>query len=341
MADCLDIKPGGILFRIGVIAGEIQKTMRQDGSLKELVENIAFGGTAGVIGQLSIYPLYTGKTDLHNNPDLRSGMTDRLRSIYRAGGLRGLYSGLIPTLSLTFPEKAIKLAMNDYFKAKLSDKEGNISIPRTMAAGAGAGLCQCVMTNPMELMRITMQTRQRAGLSKLDMPTLTKKLGTRRLYRDVPVTLLRDIPFSAIFFTLHSTLMDKFADAEGNTSPGMVLVSGFISSTAASGIVTPVDLVKTRLMTDTGMRLLSKQEMRGVHELERAQKKELYDFQRAQSRVGTLTRITQSFRHVYANHGIRGSYRGVSARIIINAPLFGIATMFYELQKKMKENGYI
>ena len=55
---------------------------------------------------------------------------------------------------LITPEKAIKLAANDFFRHKLTTKEGKLPVHREMMAGGSAGLCQIVVTTPMELLKI-------------------------------------------------------------------------------------------------------------------------------------------------------------------------------------------
>ena len=71
---------------------------------------------------------------------------------------------------LITPEKAIKLVVNDkmrtrygflsdfFTELRLTDKNGVISIPNQIAAGATAGACQCVVTSPMEMFKIAGQT---------------------------------------------------------------------------------------------------------------------------------------------------------------------------------------
>ena len=40
---------------------------------------------------------------------------------------------------------------------------GRLTLPREMGAGAGAGMCQIVVTTPMELLKIQLQDAGRSG----------------------------------------------------------------------------------------------------------------------------------------------------------------------------------
>lgn len=59
---------------------------------------------------------------------------------------------------LITPEKAIKLVANDIFRYHLAvPGQEKLSVFRGMIAGGGAGLCQIIVTTPMELLKIQMQ----------------------------------------------------------------------------------------------------------------------------------------------------------------------------------------
>jgi solute carrier family 25 aspartate/glutamate transporter 12/13 len=57
-----------------------------------------------------------------------------------------------------------------------------------MLAGAAAGFCQVIATNPMEIVKIRMQLGQSATQVLSD-------LGVKGLYKGTRATLCRDVPF--------------------------------------------------------------------------------------------------------------------------------------------------
>uniref|UniRef100_A0A670YGJ8 Solute carrier family 25 member 22 n=1 Tax=Pseudonaja textilis TaxID=8673 RepID=A0A670YGJ8_PSETE len=86
------------------------------------------GGAAGIIGVTCVFPIDLVKTRLQNQ---RSGqqvyksMLDCLMKTLRSEGYFGMYRGAAVNLTLVTPEKAIKLAANDYFRHLLA-KEGYV-----------------------------------------------------------------------------------------------------------------------------------------------------------------------------------------------------------------------
>lgn len=59
--------------------------------------------------------------------------------------------------------------------------------------------------------------------------------------------LLRDIPFSAIYFPAYAHLKLLTADENGYNSYGSLLLSATLSGVPAASLVTPADVIKTRL----------------------------------------------------------------------------------------------
>uniref|UniRef100_A0A8D8GFN6 Mitochondrial glutamate carrier 1 n=1 Tax=Culex pipiens TaxID=7175 RepID=A0A8D8GFN6_CULPI len=127
-----------------------------------LLPKIINGGIAGIIGVSCVFPLDLVKTRLQNQQIKSNGekmytsMLDCFKKTYKAEGYFGMYRGSAVNILLITPEKAIKLAANDFFRHKLTTN-GSLPITRQMLAGGLAGLCQIIITTPMELLKIQMQ----------------------------------------------------------------------------------------------------------------------------------------------------------------------------------------
>merc|ERR1712038_1166980 len=155
-----------------------------------LLPKIINGGIAGIIGVSCVFPLDLVKTRLQNQQvaadgsKMYSGMLDCFKKTYKAEGYFGMYRGSAVNILLITPEKAIKLAANDFFRHKLTRPDGSLPVSREMLAGGCAGLCQIVVTTPMELLKIQMQDAGRVastagtkgGPAKLSALSLTMDL---------------------------------------------------------------------------------------------------------------------------------------------------------------------
>merc|ERR1712012_1003183 len=107
----------------GAVMASEQVNAKQQFSLLPKIIN---GGIAGIIGVSCVFPLDLVKTRLQNQQvaadgsKMYSGMADCFRKTYRAEGYFGMYRGSWVNILLITPEKAIKLAANDYFRYKLT-----------------------------------------------------------------------------------------------------------------------------------------------------------------------------------------------------------------------------
>lgn len=213
------------------------------------------GAVAGVTGTLVIYPLDMIKTRLQSQRPNASGHLPYrsglhcAQEILRKEGILGFYRGLGPNLVGITPEKAIKLGVNDYVRARFAARQGcstdALPVASGLVAGAAAGFSQVIATNPMEIVKIRMQVAG-ATASSSSAPPLTaiqvvRQLGLRGLYKGTCATLLRDVPFSILFFPLQAHLKYLLRQPDGTTSFTGTFWGGIVSGAFAGAAVTPAD----------------------------------------------------------------------------------------------------
>lgn len=243
---------------------------------------------------------------------------DCFKKTYRAEGYFGMYRGSAVNILLITPEKAIKLAANDFFRHHLTTKDGRLPISRQMVAGGLAGFCQIVITTPMELLKIQMQDAGRVAAaakavgkevpktsaSKIAMQ-LFKEKGIAGLYKGTGATMLRDVSFSVVYFPLFATLNNygpRKSDGSGEAAFWVSFLSGCAAGSMAALSVNPFDVIKTRLQAIT--KAEGEMQFNGVADC-----------------------ITKTLKH----EGPTAFFKGGLCRMIVIAPLFGIAQMVYFL----------
>ncbi|XP_071943386.1 mitochondrial glutamate carrier 1-like isoform X2 [Antedon mediterranea] len=304
------------------------------------------GAVAGIVGVTCIFPIDLVKTRLQNQQTgctgtrMYSSLHDCFIKTLRQEGFRGLYKGYGVNVTLISPEKAIKLVGNDIFRALLSKNGEKLPMYKQLIAGGGAGLCQVVITTPMEMLKIQLQDAGRSTslnslrnmsaqgpsgeLSSKLSPLLTRAYSataagsrtptaieiTRELfrakgilgiYRGLGATLMRDIPFSMIYFPLFAYLNQKGIPYEGGKATfGHSFVSGCLAATCSSISVNPIDVIKTRLQL-----------------IKQAKGEQCY------------TGIVDCAMKIYKNEGLSAFFKGASCRMLVIAPLFGIAQGVY------------
>ncbi|KAJ8315714.1 hypothetical protein KUTeg_007864 [Tegillarca granosa] len=190
------------------------------------VPKIIDGSIAGLVGVTCVFPIDLVKTRLQNQQPLPNGeklyknLLDCAKKTFKSEGFFGMYRGSGVNLLLITPEKVIKLVGNDFFRHILKDKDNKLTLPRGVLSGAGAGMCQIIITTPMELLKIQLQDAGRsASIDKVAAGTAAPKVtatgialqqirekGIFGLYKGFGSTMLRDVTFSAIYFPLFAYL---------------------------------------------------------------------------------------------------------------------------------------
>ncbi|XP_058502543.1 mitochondrial glutamate carrier 1 [Solea solea] len=301
------------------------------------------GGVAGLVGVTCVFPIDLAKTRLQNQQGVQvyKGMLDCLAKTVRSEGYFGCYRGAAVNLTLVTPEKAIKLAANDVFRQKLS-KDGHLPLWGEVLAGCGAGTCQVVVTTPMEMLKIQLQDAGRLAAQR-PVPTaaqaaaaaaapgpapslvsarpqprptpqqrpsatgitvdLLRSRGLAGLYRGAGATLMRDVPFSMIYFPLFANLNALGqVDVQAKAPFWQSFMAGCGAGSVAAVAVTPLDVIKTRLQT--------------------LQKGEGED---------TYRGIVDCTRRIMRREGPAAFLKGATCRALVIAPLFGIAQGVYFL----------
>ncbi|XP_055629098.1 calcium-binding mitochondrial carrier protein Aralar1 isoform X3 [Toxorhynchites rutilus septentrionalis] len=281
--------------------------------LLESTYRFTLGSIAGAVGATAVYPIDLVKTRMQNQ---RTGSFigevayrnswDCCKKVIRHEGFLGLYRGLVPQLMGVAPEKAIKLTVNDFVRDKLTDKQGIIPRWAEIAAGACAGASQVIFTNPLEIVKIRLQVAgEIAGGAKVRAWNVVRELGLFGLYKGARACLLRDVPFSAIYFPMYAHTKAAFADEQGYNHPLTLLAAGAIAGVPAASLVTPADVIKTRLQVV------------------------------ARSGQTTYSGVIDAARKIMAEEGPRAFWKGTVARVFRSSPQFGVTLVSYELLQRL------
>jgi solute carrier family 25 aspartate/glutamate transporter 12/13 len=287
------------------------------------VQHTSLMSFASALGVVLTYPLDIVKTRLMNMrvaPDgkrMYLNSMDCLRQILRVEGFAGLFRGIIPQLLSVAPEKAIKLQVNDLLRRAFSSNDAETGTKKLhfsleMLAGACAGACQLLVTNPMEMVKIRLQMEGETsrllhakGLtppSGLTMTGVFRDLGFPGVYRGASACLLRDVPFSAMYFPSYSAIKNLLVEQRttGKATSSDLLLAGTLAAVPAALLTTPADVIKTRLQVTP--------------------------------RPGETmyTGIRDCAQKIYVQEGLPGLFRGSAVRVVRIAPQFGISLLAYE-----------
>ncbi|XP_077472996.1 electrogenic aspartate/glutamate antiporter SLC25A12, mitochondrial-like [Stigmatopora argus] len=279
----------------------------------ESAYRFALGSIAGATGATVVFPIDLVKTRMQNQRSTGSLVGELMyknsfdcgKKVLRYEGIFGLYRGLVPQLIGVAPEKAIKLMMNDLVRDKFTSEDGSIPLAAEILAGGCAGCSQVIFTNPLEIVKIRLQVAGEITTGpRVSALNIVRDLGFFGLYKGAKACFLRDIPFTSIYFPVYAHIKGMLAYENGKVGPLQLLTAGILAGIPAAGLMTPADVIKTRLQVA------------------------------ARAGQTTYSGVIDCFRKILKEEGFRAFWKGAGARVFRSSPQFGVTLLTYELLQR-------
>lgn len=249
--------------------------------------------------------------------------------LVRQEGVLSLWRGLRPTMIMSLPSSGAYFTIYEYLKMRLQNEHG-ADMAAPLLAGSAARVISAIAVCPLEIARTNFQAISRPSTSPspslsssrlsasrlLPPPSPTSTLGlllasvrqrgVLSLWTGLGPTILRDVPFSAIYWGLYEVLR-RDLEARFQLPTGDVRVAfvcGAASGLVAAAATNPLDVVKSRRQAQ----ILATQE------------------------TGTAMQIT---RRIWLQEGWTGFLAGVAPRCAKVAPACAIMISTYEGLKSL------
>lgn len=145
------------------------------------------------------------------------------------------------------------------------------------------------------------------GVPRRSAMWIVKNLGLVGLYRGAGACLLRDVPFSGIYFPTYNHLKRDFFGESQTKKLGVLqlLTAGAIAGMPAAYLTTPCDVIKTRLQVE------------------------------ARKGETKYKNIRDCASRIFHEEGMRAFFKGGPARVLRSSPQFGFTLAGYEVLQKM------
>lgn len=195
----------------------------------------------------------------HNVSPQLKGTFDAMHKIATIEGKTALWNGLRATLVLQIPSTVIYLGVYEHLRDRLRARlrrERQWLAPTL--AGMTARSVAATLVAPLELVRTRRMAATQWNHATVwgSLKAIVKEEGGASLLRGIGPTLLRDVPFSGMYWygieSISARIRADFPDKELNSSAKVYrewvigLVAGCVSGGAAALVTTPFDVLKTR-----------------------------------------------------------------------------------------------
>jgi len=181
--------------------------------------------------------------------------------VLRQEGVGALWSGLRPSLLMTVPANVIYFSAYEHIRIAIASdgRRGSEDVAPVIAA-AGAKLLASTATAPLELMRTRMQADRAFAQEGIvgGATALVRREGLSALFKGLGPTLIRDVPFSCVYWLGYERLKLLFVESQSkpphphlhehqHVSLSASFVAGGLAGAAATLLTMPLDVVKTRM----------------------------------------------------------------------------------------------
>lgn len=252
------------------------------------------------------------QTQWYQRPGHFTGTIDALIKISRNEGVLSLWSGLPPTLIMAIPATVVYFTMYEQIRERLTKYLNQLYPPLwvPVVSGSLARIVSVSVISPLELIRTKMQSKNYTYLEMVK--AIDRQIhaeGIRSLYRGWVPTILRDVPFSALYWGGYEFF--KQMCNQQKPDAWFSFIAGATSGTIAAILTLPFDVIKTHRQIELG-------------EMEALKKN---------SEIGKASTY-RLMKNLYQQSGITSLFTGLVPRVVKVAPACAIMITSYESGKK-------
>ncbi|KAJ3214683.1 hypothetical protein HK099_006698 [Clydaea vesicula] len=295
------------------------------------------GAMSGLVAGIIVCPLDVVKVRLQNQPPISltnyNGTFPTLVRIAKEEGLKGLFSGLSPTILSYLCDRMLWFATYESFKVAISNHTTRkLDDPFVHSGSALLSSVVCVVgITPLWVIRTRMMTQNTETIYYYRsvshaFKSIIKKEGLTSLYRGLIPSFL-GIAHPLIQFPLYERFKivisnyehhSKLEDYNPNKRPELsnlgILTSSIVSKFIAAVITYPHEVIRTRLQTQTAP--LNKNFSNNTSVI---------------PNIVPYNGIVKTVKNMVVEEGWKSLYKGLPTNLIRTIPSAGISLWTYEM----------
>ncbi|XP_032298978.1 solute carrier family 25 member 40 isoform X2 [Coturnix japonica] len=252
-----------------------------------------------------------GKVFYNRNRHFK-GMLDAFVKIIQIEGIKSLWSGLSPTLIMALPTSVIYFTCYEKLREALRFRLGEDNDHIPIVASSLSRFVSVTAVSPVELIKTRMQYHTLSYKQlQLSIRSTVARDGWLFLWRGWSSTVLRDVPFSAVYWYNYERFKKMMCKNGGAHEPTFFIAftAGAASGSIAAVVTLPFDVVKTHRQT------------------------EIWESETLQNPQRDSASTWAVMRKIVAKKGIAGLFAGFTPRLFKVTPSCAIMISTYEYGK--------
>jgi len=227
-----------------------------------------FGGSASCFAACVTHPLDLVKVRLQTRSgDAPKTMIGTIGHVFKNNGFLGLYSGLSASLLRQITYSTTRFGVYEELKSDFTTESSSPSFPSLIAMASVSGFLGGIAGNPADVLNVRMQ--HDAALPKEDrrnyrnaidgLIRMTKEEGWKSLFRGVWPNSMRAVLMTASQLASYDgfkKILIANTPLEDNLTTHFT--ASFMAGFVATTICSPVDVIKTRIMSTSESKGLAK-----------------------------------------------------------------------------------
>ena len=268
----------------------------------------------------------------------RASASSFLRMV-KENGLARMWRGVTAMFVACIPSHAAYFSIYEISKEMLgANLPGHHPVQAATAGVLATTLHDAVLT-PMDVVKQRLQLGYYSGVVDC-VRTIVREEGAVALFRSYPTTVLMNVPYASLVVSSNESVK-KLLNPSGELNMPVYLFAGAVSGAVASFFTNPLDVVKTRLQTQS-LRTTIAPAAPSSTALPTDRFKANFSSFRLQQVANLYTGLPRRPEYhsawdaagkIYASEGFSGFFKGARARMLVHTPSMAISWSTYELVK--------
>ena len=210
------------------------------------IHHMIAGSFSGFVEHAGMYPVDWIKTHMQAN---RHASAQDMSKYVQQQSIRTLYRGVTAVFAGVVPAHSAYYSIYEVAKDRFGANRRGHHPMAAAASGAVATIAHDAVMTPLDVVKQRMQLGVYQSISQA-LRNIIKTEGVSSLFLSLPTTIIMNIPAASVNVAVNESCR-RILNPSGDYDMSTYMISGTFAGGIAGGVTNPLDVIKTRLQTQT------------------------------------------------------------------------------------------